>query len=243
MRRVRNIRVRHLIISGFVIGLIIASGITINSARRYTEPAVYLLGSGAGLSALIVSESSRVFVVNGDDPAALANAFAGVRPAMLRRIDLLVLAPGATERVAERAVEIANPRRLYALPNNRFHPGNAILGLTIRPMDGPSEIQLTDDLEMRLDPNGFSGWTIEVNFSDIVMQLSERVPLRSPASLIAVMGATVGDSVAAIDSPIIGASAASPETSGPGRGVSFLSVDSAESVRIRVVDRTLSIEP
>ena len=112
MKRVRRLQARHLVVTGFVIGLLVASAVTLASAGRYSAPGIYLLGSGAGLSALIVSGSHRALIANGDDPAALASAFAEARPDMLRRIDLVILAPGASERLAERAVEIASPRRL-----------------------------------------------------------------------------------------------------------------------------------
>lgn len=243
MNRVRNVRVQHLVILGFVIGLVTASAITLVSAKRYTEPSVYLLGTGAGLSALIVSESSRILIASGDDPAALATAFSAARPAMLRRIDLVILAPGATERVAERAVEIANPRRLYALPNDRFHPGNAISGQTIRAMDGPSSIQLSDELAVRIEPDTLSGWSIEVTFSSVKVLLTERIPLRSSASAIAVMGAAVDVSVAAIDGAVIGAQTASPGSLISGRGTSVIRVGNAEVVRIRLDAGGLAIEP
>lgn len=205
MRRLRRLHTIQIFLLGLLLGMVIASGVAITSARSYREPSIFLFNSGDGLSALIVSQTHRVLIANGNDPAALATSFRAARPDLLRRIDLVVIMPGATERVAERAVEISRPRRIYALPNYRFHPGNEINGQPIRPMDGPSTIDLGSSLEIRFDPGVSDGWLIEVDLDGVPVGLFQRVPLHPDEQLaaMAIMDTPIDDTFATLDSPIV----------------------------------------
>jgi hypothetical protein len=176
-------------------------------------------------------------VVGGDDPSALANAISAARPTMLRRIDLVVLMPGATERVADRAVEIARPTRLYALPNERFHPAGTILDQRIRPMDGPSSIRLGEDLLIDLYPDANAGWSVRVSFGAAIILLTERSPVWPVAGAVAVTGESVSDSVAALDLPVFVAGDAAPNEWSTSTHGNLHTVDRGTVLRI-----TLSLE-
>ncbi len=205
MKRVRRLKTGQLFVIGLVAGLLFASVTAIVSARRYSEPSLYLLGSGDGISALATIGTQRILIANGNDPASLATAFRAARPEFLRRIDIVVLMPGASERVAERAVEIASPRRIYALPYNRLHPGDRIDGLAIRPMDGPSVISGSSDATIRIDPGTGNGWRIEFRIGDALVGLYERVPFQTtgvPEAVI-IMSAPIDDSIIAVDAPLV----------------------------------------
>ena len=243
--RVRSVRARHLFVAGVLIGLIVASTTTIVSARRYAEPAIYLLGSGNALSALIVSESSRVLIANGNDPAALANAFGRARPDALRRIDLVILMPDATERLAERAVNLASPARVLALPNDRFHPGNRIDGRSIRPIDGLSSIQLGDNVSLTIDPGADLGWTIELSIDRAVIHVVEVVPMITPVDvdLLIIAGSPVGAAIGALTIPYIAPEVARPgeQFSGHTHLVSSVRPNLVTSINIR--NGTIFVKP
>ena len=243
MARARHFRARHLVLIGVLLGIIVASSVTLVSARRYSEPSIYLLGSGRGLSALVTSETNRILIANGTDPAALATAFRTARPDLIRRIDLVILLPGATERLAERAVEMTSPRRVYALPNERFHPAGRIDGLQIHPMDGPSSITISDDVRLSIVPGITRGWEIEVAIGHVTILLSEHVPARpsSDIDLVVVMGDALDDWLTALRVPLVAAEDAADNNTPRPSKEPFVLLEREEVTRIRVTSSGIVI--
>src|SRR6476619_4204301 len=60
-------------------------------------PTMKVLGAGTGLSVLVESGDRRLLVATGDDAASFSHALAGARRLWERRIDVLVLAGGASD--------------------------------------------------------------------------------------------------------------------------------------------------
>ncbi|HEY7031263.1 MAG TPA: hypothetical protein VH482_08060, partial [Thermomicrobiales bacterium] len=128
MNRVRNrtpLRRSLLALAVFVLGFATTIGVGAAQSRGYSRPAVTVLGTGAQLSVLVTDGPARLLLASGDDPAALGNALARIRPIARHRIDVLLLA-GTTDDVtflarARRSVEerhteaIGNPDVLGAL--------------------------------------------------------------------------------------------------------------------------------
>jgi len=191
-------------------GLVIAGSVSAVWQRTFSQPAVVLLGSGHGLSALVSTGSARVLIVAGDDPIAFANALTDARPPTMRRIDVVVLTPGASPLVAARAVELADPARIMAIePIVGNAENNPLIDEPIRVVSAPRTIDLRGELLLDIDP-GFitgqpsSGWSIRVQSRFVSVLLSESVPFRpGPAvGLVAIMGSTLPDAIHSLTIPV-----------------------------------------
>jgi len=154
------------------------------------EDALYLLGSGKGLSALVTSGGSRVLIAAGNDPIAFANALASARPLTAPRVDLLIIAPGS-ERVAARAKEIGNPSMILEIPADGALPGVSDNHMT----RSRETIELGNKTTLTLDPgiiigSPIAGWSITIQHLGVKLLLVEQLPARPLAdlSLIALMG-------------------------------------------------------
>jgi hypothetical protein len=195
--------------AGALAGLIIAATCSATWHRSYNQPAVTLMGTGHGLSALVSTTSGRVLIVSGDNPIALANAFADARPPTMRRVEVVVITPGASTAVAERAVELAMPRRIMAIYSYEDEPDDAGIDDPIRDIVAPRTIKLGDELLIDIDPGLIggqpdTGWSIRVQADAASVLLAASVPMR-PApevGLIALMGATVSPSALSAMVPV-----------------------------------------
>ncbi|MCC6703274.1 MAG: hypothetical protein IT334_00270 [Thermomicrobiales bacterium] len=244
MKRLRSVRARSFFVFGLLTGLLIASTVTIVSARRHAEPSIHLLASGNGLSALITGATGRVLMVNGDDPAAFSNAFGDATADPLRRIDLVILMPDATEQMAERAVNLAAPERVFALPHHRMHPGNRINDLRIRAIDGTSEFRLDERLTLTIDPGADRGWTIEISFDEARIVLARSVPIRTPTDvdLLIIGGPDNGKALGAVSIPTIAPESDMPGEQFAGHAHVIRMVGSEEVVTVRLRDDSLRID-
>jgi hypothetical protein len=176
---------------GLVCGLIASTSLVYAWNRPYDhEDALYLLGSGKGLSALVTVGGTRVLIASGNDPIAFANALAGARPLTAPRIDLLIVAPHS-ERVAARAEEITKPSMMLEIAPADDVPNESDKHL-IRSRE---TIELGNEMTLTLDPgitigSPIAGWSIAIQHRGLEILLVERLPVRplADASMIAVMG-------------------------------------------------------
>src|SRR5262245_7782713 len=86
------LRLSLLALAVFVLGVATTIGVGAAQTRGYSRPSVIVLGTGAQLSVLVTDGPARLLLASGDDPAALGNALARIRPIGRNRIDVLLLA-------------------------------------------------------------------------------------------------------------------------------------------------------
>jgi hypothetical protein len=209
-------------LAGALAGLIIASTCSAYWQRTANQPAIILMGTGHGLSALITTAAARILVVGGDDPIALANAFADGLPPTLRRIDVVVITPGASTIVTERAVALSGAQRVMAIDATEETSDEPGFDGPVRMIGGPRTIELGGELLVDINPGLIagqpaSGWSIRVQSESASVVLAESVPFR-PApgvGLVAVMGATVPPAVQSLNVPVVFASDSSDPTDVP----------------------------
>ena len=176
---------------GLLCGLIASTSLVYAWNRPYNqEDALYLLGSGKGLSALVTSGGTRVLIAAGNDPIAFANALASVRPLTAPRVDLLIITPGS-ERVAARAKEITKPSKIIEIAAADALPEDSDNHQT----RSRETIELGNELTMMLDPgitigSPIAGWSIAIQRLGVEILLVEQLPARPPTdlSLLALMG-------------------------------------------------------
>jgi hypothetical protein len=176
---------------GLLCGLIASTSLVYAWNRPYNhEDALYLLGSGKGLSALVTTGGTRVLIAAGNDPIAFANALANARPLTAPRVDLLIIAPDS-ERVAVRAEEITNPSMILEIAAADSDPDD----LDIHLSRSRETIDLGNETILILDPgitigSPIAGWSIAIQHRGVEILLVEQLPARplADSSLIAVMG-------------------------------------------------------
>lgn len=176
---------------GLLCGLIASTSLVYAWNRPFASgSALYLLGSGKGLSALVTTNGIRVIVASGNDPIAFANALADARPLTSPRVDLLIITPGSI-RVANRAREITNPAMVLEIAAaNMEHQVDAEHLVLSR-----EEIALGDEIRLVIDPGNaigspITGWSITLEQGHSQLLLVETLPVRqvSKVALISVMG-------------------------------------------------------
>ena len=176
---------------GLLCGLVASTTLVYAWNRPYNnDDAVFLLGSGKGLSALVITDGVRVVIAAGNDPIAFANALADARPLTAPRVDLLIATPGS-ERIAARAKEIANPDMVLEIASADAESEPSDHHLT----RSRESIALGNDMTLVLDPgitigSPIAGWNIAIESNGVEILLVEQLPDRPVAgtSLIAVMG-------------------------------------------------------
>ncbi len=193
-------------------GLIISSTVSLAWQRSFSEPAITLLGSGHGLSALMSTGSARMLIVGGDDPIAFANALTHARPPTMRRIDVMILTPSASPHVAERAIELAAPERIMAIDASdpiEESPDDMVIDEPVRRVSAPRTIDLGGELLLDIDPGLIAGkpsigWRIRAQTGSIAVLLAESVPFRpgTEVGLVAIMGDTVPDTARSLTTPV-----------------------------------------
>lgn len=229
-------------LAGGLAGLLLAATLSLSWQHTYSQSAVTLLGSGRGLSAIVSTGEMRVLIVAGDDSIAFANAFSDAHPPTMRRIDVVVLTPSAAPYLAERAIELASPRRIMAIERREQHPEPDISD-PVRTIGAPRTIRLGDDLLIDIDSGlitgqPVSGWTIRVEAESASVLLTELVPFRpSPdVGLVAVLGESVAETATSITVPI--AHAADGERDGAaGHG----HIAPGETVRIPIEQDSVNV--
>jgi hypothetical protein len=175
---------------GLLCGLIASTTLVYAWNRPYNnDDAMFLLGSGKGLSALVTADGMRVVIASGNDPIAFANALADARPLTAPRVDLLIVTPGS-ERVAARAKEITKPAMVLEIVSADAEPEPSGHHLT----RARETIALGNDMTLVLDPgiiigSPLAGWSIEIQARGTSILLVEQLPLRPVigSMLIAVM--------------------------------------------------------
>lgn len=236
--------------AGWLAGLMIAAGCAVAWSHSYNAASVYLLGSGDGLSALVISGSARLLIVGGSDPIALANALAVARPPAMRRVDIVVLTPDATRTVAERAVALTKPRRVLAIAHHELESPARIGDQTVREITSLRTIRLTPNLLVDIDPGLVAGqpeqgWLIEVSTGEAAITLSERTPHRPGRHVLthAIMSARVTDSAVTLRQPVILAADASLGVSLSDERVHIVTVEPGEIRRVRLESAAVVIDP
>ncbi len=176
---------------GLLCGLIASTTLVYAWNRPYNnDDAIFLLGSGKGLSALVTADGMRVVIASGNDPIAFANALADARPLTAPRVDLLIVTPNS-KRVATRAKEISKPAMVLEIASADADSDPSDNHLT----RSRETIELGNDMKIVLDPgitigSPIAGWSIAIKSNGTEILLVERLPVRpiAGASLIAVMG-------------------------------------------------------
>ncbi|CAN5412682.1 hypothetical protein BH09CHL1_BH09CHL1_03650 [soil metagenome] len=164
-----------------LIGALISGALVFKWERGYADSAITALGSGDGLSTLVQIESTRILIVSGDDPSEFANALAKARPGQTPRIDLVIVAPGAS-RVASRAIEIVDPARVLVIESPLFEVVPHEWDAATSTVSVVSTVDIKDYVILEIDP-GYSvnsanaGWTIRIRSSGGDILISERAPL------------------------------------------------------------------
>lgn len=198
MTRHRRWWIKHIALS-MLIGVVISGTLVFWWERSYADSAVTIFGSGNGLSTLVQIDSARILIVSGDDPSEFANALADARPGQIPRVDLIIIAPGAT-RVAARAIEITNPGRVLVIESPFYEIDPLEWTATTSTVSTVSTVVLKDHARLEIDP-GFSvnsanaGWSVRIRTlegADVL--ISERSPLAILAGvdMFVIAGAEAG---------------------------------------------------
>jgi hypothetical protein len=153
-------RVLALAIGVFFVALLATGALAIAAARSFERPAIYVLGSGDGLSVLVVAGRSRLLLATGDDPAAFGNALGRAQPWSQNRLDIVLLAGSANELTfLDRAMGVAHGR------HTEFLGSPSLLGsLGLSPdslLASPRRFRLSNDVlvtvEMAARPDQVGG--------------------------------------------------------------------------------------
>ncbi|MGH2550254.1 MAG: hypothetical protein ACRDHN_12740 [Thermomicrobiales bacterium] len=180
MRRHRRWWFKHIAFS-MVLGVLVSGALVLDWERGYADSSITVLGSGNGLSTLIQIETSRILIVSGDDPSEFANALAKARPGQTPRVDLVIVAPGAT-RVASRAIEIVKPAQVLVIESPLFEIAPNDWEAASSPVSVVSTIDIKDTAILEIDP-GYSinttsaGWSVRIRTTNGNILVSERAPL------------------------------------------------------------------
>lgn len=179
-RRQRQWWLKQIAMS-LAVGVFLSVALIAYWERAYAGSAITMLGSGDGLSVLVEIDATRILIVSGDDPSEFANALADARPGQTPRIDMIVVAPGAT-RIATRAIEIAKPDHVLLLgsPGQDEEPIEPNSPTTT--VSTISTIVIKDRATLEVDPgqsinSAMAGWSIHLRSEANEVLISERSPL------------------------------------------------------------------
>jgi hypothetical protein len=169
------------IAASLAVGALISFLLISRWERGYAQSAVTVLGSGEGLSTLVEIGVTRILIVSGDDASEFANALATARPGQTPRIDLIVVAPGAS-RVASRAIEIADPARVLVIESLATESDPIGWAQSTTTVSTVSTVVIKDWAQLEIDPGNsvdraMAGWSIRIRTGAGEILVSQGAPL------------------------------------------------------------------